>query len=87
MAVESGSFVPLYAAIISVVGSFFGAWFATKMSKDSDRKHEARQLAKTFKGELSSIVHVIALKNYQAEFRKAAIKNREDQKLFIVVVK
>lgn len=86
MAVESGSFVPLYAAVISVVGSFVGAWFATKMSKDSDRHHEARQLAKTFKGELSSIINVLHERDYQKEFRKAAAKNREDQKLFIYAV-
>ncbi len=56
------------------------------MSKDADRKHEARQLAKTFKGEISALIHVLSLKDYQSELRKAATKNREDNALFVYAV-
>lgn len=74
------------AAIITGAFSFAGAWLATKVSKDGERKHDARQLAKTFKGELSGIVRILELKDYQTGIRATAAACRAQNQVFIFYV-
>jgi hypothetical protein len=83
------NYVPLLAALITGVFSFAGAWLATKVSKDGERKHEARQLAKTFKGELSGIIHILELRDYQTLIKAtaAACRTRNEVLIFSVVAR
>jgi hypothetical protein len=80
------TYVPVVAAIITGAFSFAGAWLATKVSKEGERKHDARQLARSFKGELSSIVHILELRNYQAGIRATAARCRTENQVFVFAV-
>jgi hypothetical protein len=73
---------PLVAAIITGVFSFVGALIATKFSKDGERKHDARQLAKTFKGELAALVDILKIRDYQSGIRATADRCLAENQVF-----
>lgn len=83
---EFPTYIPILAALITGACSFAGAWLATIFGKRSERRHEARQLAKAFKGELSAIVSILELRNYQAALRKCADKCIEFDQVHIFAV-
>ena len=72
MTSEISLLIPVAAAAITGVCSFAGAWLASVVSKNRDRAHESRQIAKAFKGEMEAIVSILELRNYQAGLRVAA---------------
>jgi hypothetical protein len=86
MATEPMTYIPMYAALITGVFSFAGAWLATKVSKDNDRKHDARQLAKSFKGELSAILHILQLRDYQKGIRATAARCIDSKEVLVFSV-
>jgi hypothetical protein len=46
------SLIPIFASLVGGVCSLAGSFGATTWAKQIERRHEARQLAKAFKGEL-----------------------------------
>lgn len=86
MAGEQITMVPVYAALVGGTVSFIGAAGITTWTQYSTQKREARQLAKAFKGELSAILSILNLRNYQEGLRNSAERCIADQKVHVYSV-
>lgn len=86
MPTDQASLVPLYSALIggalSLGGSALGIW----LSKHLERKYEAKQLAKAFKGEISALVHIAEVRGYSNGLRRVARLCEEENELRIYSV-
>jgi hypothetical protein len=64
--------IPLWAALLGGMLSLSGTIGTTWFIKTSDRKHEARQLARAIRGEISALISVAELRGYSEGLRKLA---------------
>ena len=80
------SMIPLYSSLVGGACAIAGSLATSTWNKRSERQHEARQLAKAFKGELCAIVSILGLRNYQAGLRAAADRCRTDQSVHVYCV-
>lgn len=72
MAGEQITMVPVYAALVGGTVSFIGAAGITWWTSHLKQKHDSRQLAKAFKGEITALVHITQLRDYAGGLRKLA---------------
>ena len=79
-------FIPLYSSLAGGACAIVGSLLATSWAKWIERGHEARQFAKAFKGELSGIVNILELRNYQAGLRHYAHLCETEQKVHVYCV-
>ena len=77
---DSGWQNTLLGGVLAVAGGFASAWFQAKVT----RGNEARQLAMSFKGELSAIVDIAEARQYEAGLVNA-IRLVEETGLPIIV--
>lgn len=72
MSNASNSLIPLFASLVGGVLSLVGSWGAVWLSKRSENKQAAHQLANAFKGEMSALIHIAELRNYAGSLKKMA---------------